>query len=123
MTPTQQYIRKRLRIILKCRTDRQYRQKRSLLVEQLRRDYPHRFKADRKSRKSLEQEAKAEGMTLDEKLEELVLMDYVLHHRPALLRAAPPPNKKAAASLAALGLSVSDLSVIADMLDEQDPFS
>jgi hypothetical protein len=62
-------------------------------------------------------------MTLDEKLEEFVLLDYVMHHRAALLRAAPPPGKQAAAGLAALGLRVGDLSKIAEMLDEQDPFA
>jgi hypothetical protein len=123
MTPMQQYIRKGLRIVLNCGTEKDYRQKKSALLEQLRRDYPQKFKADRKSKKSLEQQAKEEGMTLDEKLEELALMDYVSHHRAALLRAAPPPDKKAATGLAALGLSVSDLNEIAEMLDEQDPFA
>ena len=123
MTPTQEYIRKGLRILLNCRTEKAYRQKKNALIEQLRRDYPQRFKVDSKSKRALEQEAKAEGMTLDEKLEELALMDYVSHHRAALLRAAPAPDKKTVAALAGLGLSVSDLSVIAEMLDEQDPFA
>jgi hypothetical protein len=123
MTPTQRYIRKGLRIILKCETDKEYRQKKSALIEQLRRDYPQRFKVGGKAKRALEQEAKEDGMTLDEKLEELALMDYVSHHRAALLRAAPPPAKQAAAGLAALGLDMSDLREIAGMLDEQDPFS
>jgi hypothetical protein len=123
MTPTQQYIRKGLRIILKCTTEKEYRHKKSALLKQLRRAHPQRFKVDRKSRSSLEHEAKQEGMTLDEKLEEFALFDYVSHHRAALLQAAPPPGKKAAAGLAALGMSVSDLNEIARMLDEQDPFT
>ncbi len=123
MTPMQEYIRKGLGVILNCVTDEEFQQKKGRLVEQLRRDYPQRFEVEGDAKRAFEQQAEDDGMTLDEKLEELALIDYVSHHRAALLRAGPPPDEKAAAGLAALGLTMSDLTRIAEGLDEADPFN
>jgi len=123
MTPIQQMLRKQLGIILSCATDKEYLQKKNALIARLRRDHPKRFAVKGIVKKLLKQEAADEGVTLDEKLDELALMDYASHHRAAPLRAAPPPDKKTAAALAALGLNVGDLNEIAGMLDEVDPFA
>src|SRR5436190_22385152 len=103
MTPIQQMLRKQLGVILGCATDEEYLQKKNALIATLRCDHPKRFAVKSFVKKSLKQEAAEEGITLDEKLDELALMDYASHHRAALLRAAPPPDKKAAAALAAWG--------------------
>ena len=122
MTPMQQWLRKQLGIVLRCATDEEYLQKKNTLIAQLRRDHPQRFAVEGDTKRAFEQQAEEEGITLDEKLEELALMDYASHHRAALLRAVPPPDEKTAAALAALGLNAGDLNQIAEILDEEDPF-
>lgn len=119
----QQWLREQLGIVLCCATDEEYLQKKNALIAQLRRDYRQRFVVEGDTKRAFEQQAEEEGITLDEKLEELALMDYASHHRAVRLRSVAPPDEKAAAGLAALGLSANDLIQIAEVLDENDSFA
>jgi hypothetical protein len=72
MNPMREMSHKPFAKLLNCPTEDDYRQKKGVLLDYLRRTQPHHFILKDGRRRSFQRMAEMEGCTIEEKLEDLV---------------------------------------------------
>jgi hypothetical protein len=111
MNPLRERLHKQIAHALGCAADEDYHQKKNLLVEYLRRVQPQQFTLEGGRKRAFERMAAMEGVTVEEKLEDLALTGYLLQ------RSFLMTNKEdALAALADCGVPAKDLPLLEKIL-------
>jgi len=98
---------------LDCASDEDYREKRQVLLDYLRRVQPEQFKLEGGRKRSFERMAEIEGMTVEEKLEDLALTGYLLQKSFQMTT-----REDALAALAESGIPTKDLPLLEKILGD-----
>ena len=78
MTPERQMLHRSFAEALGCASDEDYRIKKDVLIQYLRSTQPQYFTLEGGRRRAFEHMAKIEGVTVEDKLEDFALLDYVM---------------------------------------------
>jgi len=113
MNPLRQKLHQQIAQVLGCAADEDYHHQKNVLLEYLRRVQPQQFTLDGGRKRAFERMAAMEGITVEEKLEDLALTGYLLQ-RSFLMTS----KEDALAALADCGVSAKDLPLLEKILGD-----
>ncbi len=113
MNPLRQMLHQQIAQALGSATDDEYLQKKTALLEYLRRTQPQQFALEGGRRRAFEHMARLEGITVEEKMEDLALTGYLIQQ--SFKRT---PKAEALAAVASCGIPENERPLVEKVLDE-----
>ena len=98
---------------LGCATGDEYARKKSAVLDYLRRTQPQNFNLEGARKRAYEHMARVEGITVEEKMEDLALTGYLIHRSFNQI-----PKAEALAAVTSCGLPENERSLVEKILNE-----
>ena len=113
MNPLRQMLHKQLAQALACATEDEYGRKKAAVLEYLRRTQPQNFILEGGRKRAFKHMARMEGITAEEKIEDLALTYYLIHRSFRRI-----PKAEALTALASCGIPESERPTMEKILKE-----
>ena len=113
MTPERQMLHRSFAEALGCASDEDYRLKKDALMQYLRSAQPQYFTLEGGRRRSFEHMARIEGVTVEDKLEDFALLDYLIKRS-----FTSTSKQEALAALSTSGIPDEDRSLVEKLIEE-----
>jgi len=119
MTPLRQMLHRKIAEALGCKNEEDYQRRKSAVLRYLKRANPEFFNPEGGRKRAFQRMAEIEGITAEEKMEELALTGYLLQ-RAFQITAPRAPKEEVLAELETLGLDESDMRILRKVIHEVD---
>jgi hypothetical protein len=113
MNPLRQMLHDQLAQALGCTSADEYSRNKAAILDYLRRTQPQNFMVEGARRRAFEHMARVEGITVDEKIEDLALTGYLVHRSFNQI-----PKAEALAAVASCGLPENERPLVEKILNE-----